>query len=48
MSIIPRGGVRGLERLPCFKYYYVLKQESTFTLRLNTAKITNYIKKRFK
>ncbi len=31
------------QRLPCFKYYNVLKQENRFTLGLDTAKITDYI-----
>ncbi len=48
MSISPKSGARGLERLPCFKYYNVLEQESTFTLGLNITEITDYIKKRFK
>ncbi len=51
MSISPRSRVRGLQRLPCFKYYAVLKWKSRFTLgssKLDDAKITNYIKKCFK
>ncbi len=37
-----------LQRLPCLKYYNVLKWGSRFTLGLDAAKITNYIKKSFK
>ncbi len=36
---------KGLERLPYFKYYNVLKRESRFAFRLNAAKNTNYIRK---
>ncbi len=36
---------RVFQRLICSKYYNVLKQESRFTLRLNAAKNTDYIKK---
>ncbi len=45
MSIFPKSRARGLRRLICLKYYYVLKQESRFTLELNAAENTNYIKK---
>ncbi len=38
-------GVKGLQRLPCLKYYNVLKRESRFTLGLNAAKNTDYRKK---
>ncbi len=48
MSICPRNGARGLERLACFKDYIVLKWESRFFSRLNVAEITDYIKKIFK
>ncbi len=44
MPIPLKSGARGLERLPSLKYYYVLKRESRFTLRLNDAKNTHYIK----
>ncbi len=44
MCTSPKSGTRGLERLPPLKYYSVLKQESGFTLELNAAKITDYIK----
>ncbi len=44
MSISPRSGARGLERLPPLKHYNTLKQNSTFTLELKTAKNTHYIK----
>ncbi len=37
-----------LEKLVCFKDYIVLKWESRFIYRLNTAEITDYIKKLFK
>ncbi len=39
MSLSSRSGARGLERLPWLKYYNVMKWESRFTLRLNTAQI---------
>ncbi len=39
MSISLRGRVRGLQRLPSLKYYYVLKWESRFTLGLTLPKI---------
>ncbi len=45
MSISPGSGAMGLERLIFFKYYIVLKWESRFTFGLNTAKITDYIKR---
>ncbi len=48
MSISPRSGVRGLERLVCFKDYILLKWESRFIFWLNAAEITDYIKKLFK
>ncbi len=37
-------GVRELQRLPRLKYYYVPKRESRFTLGLNAAKNSEYIK----
>ncbi len=45
MSISPKSGGKGLQRLPCFNYYNVLKWESRFTLRLDAAKITDISKK---
>ncbi len=48
MSISPRppgSGAQELQRLTCLKYYNVLKWESRFTLGLNAAKNTDYIKK---
>ncbi len=49
MSISPRSGARGFERLtlPYLKYYNVLKWERRFTLGVNDAKNTDYLKKRF-
>ncbi len=47
MSISTRSGARGLQKLPCFKYYNVLKWESRFTLGY-AVKITDYIEKCFK
>ncbi len=44
MSTSPRNGARGLKRL-VFKEYIVLRWESRFIFRLNTAEITDYIKK---
>ncbi len=46
--ISPRSGARGLQTLPCLKYYNVLQWESKFTLWLNGAKNTDYIKNCFK
>ncbi len=43
MSISPKSGARGLERLICFKYYIVLKWESRLIFELNTVEIANYI-----
>ncbi len=48
MSIYPRSGARGLEKLACFKDYIVLKWARRFLSRLNAAEITDYIKKFFK
>ncbi len=42
-----QSGATGLERLICFKYYIVLKWKSRFTLELDTAKNTHYMRKRF-
>ncbi len=47
ISISFRSRTRRLERLPVFKYN-VLEQKSGFTLGLNAAKSTDYIKKYFK
>ncbi len=48
MSMSPRSGARGLERLVCFKDHIVLRWESRFIFRLNATEITDYIKKLFK
>ncbi len=48
MSITPKSGATGLERLICFKYYIVLKWESRFNFVLDTAKINDYNRKQFK
>ncbi len=45
MSIFPMSRGKGLQRLPCLKYYNVLKWESRFTLGLDAAKIIGYIEK---
>ncbi len=37
----------GLKRLPYLKYYNVLKRENGLTLRLNAAKNSAYMKKKF-
>ncbi len=47
LFISSRSGARGLERLSCFKYN-ILKWDGAFTLGINTAKITDKIKKCFK
>ncbi len=39
MSISPRNEARELQRLPCFKYYNLLKQESRFTVGLTPPKL---------
>ncbi len=44
MSISPRSGARGLQRLICLKYYNALKWEMRFALGLNAAKNSDYIK----
>ncbi len=44
MSISLRSGAMELQKLICLKYYNELKLESRFTLWLNTAKNTHYIK----
>ncbi len=48
MSIYPRSGTRELQRFICLKYYNALKWLSTFTVGLNAAENTDYIKKFFK
>ncbi len=45
MSISLRVGARRLQKLPSLKYYNVLKWESKFTLRLNSAQNKHYFKK---
>ncbi len=45
MSISPRSGARLLERLMWLKYYNVQKRQIIFTLGLNAAKNTDFIKK---
>ncbi len=44
MSTFPRSGVRELQKLLSSKYYYVLKWESRFTLKLDAAKNMHYVK----
>ncbi len=44
ISISPRSGARGLQKLSFLKYYNVLEWESGFTLGLNAAENTDYIK----
>ncbi len=48
MSISPMSGARGLQRLSSLKYYNVLKWEKRFTLKLDAAKNTHFLKKDFK
>ncbi len=48
MPIFPGSEANGFQRLPSLKYYDALKWESIFTLELDAAKITDYIKKRIK
>ncbi len=50
MSFSTRSGTTELQRLPCLKYYYVLKQENRLTSELDTAKNTDYtnIKKKLR
>ncbi len=46
MTLSPlQSRARWLQRLQILKYYNVLEQESRFTLGLNAAKNTDYIKK---
>ncbi len=47
MSIFPSNEARGLQRLVRFKYYIVLKWKIRFTLGIDAAKNTDYIKKFF-
>ncbi len=46
MSISLKSGAEVLVRLPSLKHHNALKQNSTFTLELNTVNNTHYIKKR--
>ncbi len=48
MSFFPRSRARGYQKLPCLKYYYVLKWENRFTLEFYAAKNTDYMEKCFK
>ncbi len=48
ISISLRSRARWLQILPFLKYFNVLEWESRFTLGLNAAKNTDYIKKSFK
>ncbi len=48
ISISPRSGDRGLQRSVCLKSYNVQKLEISFTLGLNAAKNTHFMKKKFK
>ncbi len=48
MFISSKSRVSGLQRLPRFKYYNVLKWESRLNLEVDTAKNTDYIEKHFK
>ncbi len=45
ISIFPRTGVRGLQRLPFLKIFNVLEWERRFSLEPNAAKNTCHIKK---
>ncbi len=45
---LPKESSYGVPKIAIYVYYYVLKQENWFTLGLNTAKNTDYIKKSFK
>ncbi len=44
----PKSGARGLDRLIWLKYNFALKLQITFSLGLNAAKNTHYIKKSIK
>ncbi len=48
MSVFPKNGARGLQRLSSLKHYNILKREKRFTLKLDAAKNTHYIKKCYK
>ncbi len=48
MSVFPRSGATGLQKLSSLIYYNVLKREMRFTLKLDAAKNTHYIKTCFK
>ncbi len=45
ISIFLMTGAKGFQRLTCLKYFNELEWESRFTLRLNTTKNVDYIKK---
>ncbi len=45
VSIFPRSGATRLERLIWLKYYNVQKRQIIFTLGLNAAKNTDFMKK---
>ncbi len=42
MSISPQSGTKEFERLPCLKYYNILKEENGLTLEFNTAQNIDY------
>ncbi len=48
LYISPRSGARGYQKLQFLKYYNVLEWESGFTLGMDAANNTNYIKKSLK
>ncbi len=48
LSTSPTNGARGLQRSVCLKSYNVQKWEIRFTLVLNAAKNTHFLKKSFK
>ncbi len=48
MSISPQSGARVFKKLPCFKYYDVLKRENRLTLELNADKNSDFQKKGLK
>ncbi len=48
MSIFPRGGARGLERLIWLKNYTVQNWQNTFNVGLNTAKNMHHMEKSLK
>ncbi len=47
ICLSPRSGAKEHQRLPCLKYCNILKWKSRFSLGLNTAKFTAYIKECF-